>query len=191
MSQKLRVGFVGHGRVFDLNVRGYLDHPEAEVTALCETDMTTLARRAAEHPGALVTRDFEDLLRSDLDLIEILTPHPFHEAMTTAALAAGVHVTVQKPMVMTLPECNRMITAADASRKRLKVFENFVFYPPLVRARELLREGAIGRPLHFRMKVVMADRAQARHVLDAASRWRHALAAEGRGGPMVFDHGHH
>ena len=84
-----------------------------------------------------------------------------------------------------------MIAAADASGKRLKVFENFVFYPPLVRARELLREGAIGRPLHFRMKVVMADRAQAWHVPDAASRWRHALAAEGRGGPMVFDHGHH
>jgi predicted dehydrogenase len=41
------------------------------------------------------------------------------------------------------------------------------------------------------MKVVMADRAQAWHVPDAASRWRDALAAEGRGGPMVFDHGHH
>jgi predicted dehydrogenase len=37
----------------------------------------------------------------------------------------------------------------------------------------------------------MADRAQAWRVPDAASRWRHALAAEGRGGPMVFDHGHH
>ena len=84
-----------------------------------------------------------------------------------------------------------MIAAADASGRRLKVFENFIFYPPLVRARELLREGAIGKPLHFRMKVVMADRAQAWPVPEAASRWRHALAAEGRGGPIVFDHGHH
>jgi Oxidoreductase family, NAD-binding Rossmann fold len=78
--------------------------------------------------------------------------------MTVAALAAGAHVSVEKPMAMTLPECDRMIAAA-ASGRRLKVFENFVFYPPLVRARELLREGAIGRPLHFRMKVAMADRA--------------------------------
>ena len=92
---------------------------------------------------------------------------------------------------MTLPECDRMIEAAAASGKRLKVFENFVFYPPLVRARELLLDGAIGKPLHFRMKVVMADRAQAWRVPEAASRWRHALAAEGRGGPIVFDHGHH
>jgi predicted dehydrogenase len=155
MTRRLRVGFVGLGRVFDLNVRGYLDHPEAEISALCDADPDILARRAAEHPKAHATRDFEDLLRLDLDLIEILTPHPLHEAMTMASLAAGSHVSVQKPTAMTLPECDRMIEAAAASGRRLKVFESFVFYPPLVRARELVLEGAIGRPLHFRMKVVM------------------------------------
>jgi predicted dehydrogenase len=190
MGRKLRVGFVGLGRLFDLNVRGYLDHPEAEVAALCEHDPAVLARRAAEY-GGFATTDFDEFLRRDLDLIEILTPHPQHEAMTLAALASGAHVRVQKPMAMTLEQCDRMIAAADASGRRLKVFENFIFYPPLVRARELLRDGAIGKPLHFRMKVVMADRAQAWHVPEAASRWRHALAAEGRGGPVVFDHGHH
>ena len=182
---------VGLGRVFDLNLRGYLGHAEAEIAALCEADPALLARRAAEHPGARATTDFAEFLAYDLDLIEILTPHPLHEAMAKAALAAGAHVSVQKPMAMSLDQCDRMVAAADASGKRLKLFENFVFYPPLVRARTLLREGAIGKPLHFRMKVVMADRAQAWAVPEAASRWRHTLAAEGRGGPMVFDHGHH
>src|SRR5579863_3147551 len=191
MAHKLRIGFVGLGRVFDLNARGYLHHPEAEIAGQCERDPALLARRAAEHPGALATADFEDFLRGGLDVVEILTPHPLHEAMTTAALKAGAHVSVQKPMAMTLDECDRMIAAAEASGRRLKVFENFLFYPPLVRARELMREGAIGKPLHFRMKVVMADRAQAWHVPEAASRWRHALAAQGRGGPIIFDHGHH
>jgi predicted dehydrogenase len=176
--------------VFDLNVRGYLGHPEAEVAGLCESDPGLLAQRAAQY-NARATGDFDEFLRLGLDVIEILTPHPLHEEMTTRALAAGAHVSVQKPMAMTLAECDRMIAAADASARRLKVFENFVFYPPLVRARELLRDGAIGKPVHFRMKVVMADRAQAWPVPEAASRWRHALAKEGRGGPMVFDHGHH
>jgi predicted dehydrogenase len=191
MARKLRVGMVGLGRIFDLNVRGYLNHPEAEIVALCERDGALLARRASEHPGALATSDFQSFLRAGLDLIEILTPHPLHETMAMAALASGAHVSVQKPMAMALSECDRMIAAADASGRRLKVFENFLFYPPLVRARALLRDGAIGKPLHFRMKVVMADRAQAWRVPAAASRWRHALAADGRGGPMVFDHGHH
>src|SRR5690242_1908977 len=135
MTRKLRVGFVGLGRVFDLNVRGYLGHPEAEIVALCESDPVLLARRAAEH-AARATGDFDEFLRSGLDVIEILTPHPLHEEMTARALAAGAHVSVQKPMAMTLDECDRMIAAADASGKRLKVFENFLFYPPLVRARE-------------------------------------------------------
>ncbi len=191
MAPKLRVGFVGLGRVFDLNIRGYLDNPEAEIAALCESAPVLLARRAAEHPKALATSDFDKLLGLDLDLIEILTPHPLHEEMTIAALAHGAHVSVQKPMAMSPAECDRMIAAADASGKRLKVFENFLFHPPLVRARELLRQGAIGKPQHFRMKVVMADRSQAWPVPEAASRWRHALAAQGRGGPIVFDHGHH
>ena len=191
MARRLRVGFVGLGRIFDLNLRGYLGHGEAEVAALCDTDPALLARRAGEYPQARATSDFAEMLRWNLDLIEILTPHPLHEAMTVAALGAGAHVSVQKPMAMTLAECDRMIDAARASGRRLKLFENFVFYPPLVRARDLLRAGAIGKPLHFRMKVVMADRAQAWHVPEAASRWRHALAAENRGGPAVFDHGHH
>jgi predicted dehydrogenase len=191
MRKKWRVGFVGLGRVFDLNVRAYRDHPEADIVALCETDPALLARRAAEHPQAHPTTDFAAFLGQDLDLIEILTPHPLHEAMAAQALASGAHVSVQKPMAMTVAECDRMIDAANASGRRLKLFENFVFYPPLVRARELLQAGAVGKPLHFRMKVVMADRAQAWDVPPAASAWRHALAAEGRGGPMVFDHGHH
>ena len=128
MARKLRVGFVGLGRVFDLNVRGYLDHPEAEVAALCDADPAILARRAGEHPGARATHDFQDFLGFDLDLIEILTPHPLHEAMTVAALARGSHVSVQKRMAMTLPECDRMIQAAAVNIRRLKVFENFLFY---------------------------------------------------------------
>jgi predicted dehydrogenase len=65
MARKLRVGFVGLGRVFDLNVRGYLDHAEAEVSALCDADPAILARRAGEHPGARATHDFQ-VLGSDL-----------------------------------------------------------------------------------------------------------------------------
>jgi predicted dehydrogenase len=191
MARKKRVGLAGLGRVFDLNVRGYIGHPEAEIVALCDRDPALLARRAAEHPGALATTDYAELLRHDLDVVEILTPHPAHAAMTEAAFAAGAHVSVQKPMAMTLADCDRMIAAGHAAGRHLKLFENFVFYPPLVRMRELLRAGAIGVPQHFRMKVVMADRAQAWEVPASASAWRHALAAEGRGGPCVFDHGHH
>jgi predicted dehydrogenase len=190
MARKRRVGIVGLGRIFDLNVRGYLGHPEAEVVALCDTSERWRAQRAGEFPGAIVTDDFADFLRQDLEFVEVLTPHPLHAEMTVAALRAGADVSVQKPMAMSLAECDAMISAARAAGRRLKLFENFVFYPPLVRMKALLAEGAIGRPVHFRMKVVLGDASQAWHVPVESNAWRQAVAASGAGGPLVFDHGH-
>ncbi|MCX7376820.1 MAG: Gfo/Idh/MocA family oxidoreductase [Alphaproteobacteria bacterium] len=191
MARKRRIGIVGLGRIFDLNVRGYLGHPEAEVVALCDTSEKWRAQRAAEFPGAFLTDDFAAFLKQDLDFIDVLTPHPLHAQMTIAALQAGADVSVQKPMAMTLAECDAMIGAAKAAGRRLKLFENFVFYPPLVRMKQLMAEGAIGRPVHFRMKVVLGDASQAWHVPVESNAWRQAVAASGAGGPLVFDHGHH
>ncbi|TXL70909.1 Gfo/Idh/MocA family oxidoreductase [Vineibacter terrae] len=191
MSKPLRVGIVGLGRIFDLNGLGYIGHPEVEVVGLCDVREDTVASRQALFPGARGVTRYEDLLGLDLDLVDILSPHPLHEQMAVAALEAGAHVSVQKPMAMTTGECDAMIAAATRTGKRLKVFENFVFYPPLVKARELLLSGAIGAPRHFRMKVVIGDRSGAWHVPPETNAWRHDIAAKGRGGPLVFDHGHH
>jgi predicted dehydrogenase len=191
MTRPLRVGIVGLGRIFDLNARGYVDHPDARVVALCDTREDLITERRRIFPEAHGTSSFEEFLALDLDLVEILTPHPLHEPMTLRALGAGAHVSVQKPMAMTVAECDRMIAAAEAAGRHLKLFENFVFYPPLVKARELLKDGAIGRPTHFRMKVVVGDRTGAWHVPTETNAWRYRLGAQGRGGPIIFDHGHH
>lgn len=191
MSKPLRVGIVGLGRIFELNSLGYVGNGDVEVAGLCDVSTEALAERQALFPGARVTTRYDELLGLDLDLIEILSPHPLHERMAVAAMEAGAHVSVQKPMAMTTEECNAMIAASARTGRKLKVFENFVFYPPLVKARELLLSGAIGAPKHFRMKVVIGDRSGAWHVSPQANAWRYDLGAQGRGGPLVFDHGHH
>jgi predicted dehydrogenase len=191
MTRPLRVGIAGLGRIFDLNCLGYRDNPDAAVVALCDTREDLLDRRASLFPKAQLVRDFAELLRLDLDLVDILTPHPLHAEMAVAALRAGAHVSVQKPMAMTVEEADRVLAAAKESGRSLKCFENFVFYPPLVRAKALLDAGAIGRPLHFRMKVVSGDRQHAWPVPAEATAWRQALGRAGLGGPLIFDHGHH
>lgn len=191
MAKKLRVGIAGLGRIFDLNCLGYIDHPDIEVAGLCDTDPALLEQRKSLFPQARTTTRYEEMLGWDLDLVDLLTPHPLHAQMAQAALAAGAHVTVQKPMAMTTAECDAMIAAAKQAGRHLKLFENFVFYPPLVKLRELLNDGAIGAPLHFRMKVVLGDASQGWHVPPSTGAWRQQIAASGQGGPMVFDHGHH
>lgn len=191
MSRPLRVGIVGLGRIFDLNGLGYIGNEDVEVVGLCDVRPEVVAQRQAMFPGAKGLSSYEGLLKLDLDLVDILSPHPLHEDMAVAAMEAGAHVSVQKPMAMTTGECDSMIAASARTGRKLKVFENFVFYPPLVKARELLLSGAIGDPKHFRMKVVIGDRSGAWHVSPEANAWRYALTEKGQGGPIVFDHGHH
>jgi predicted dehydrogenase len=111
--------------------------------------------------------------------------------MTVAALARGAHVSVQKPMAMTLADIDRMIEAAQRAQRHLKVFENFVFYPPIVKARELIREGAVGRPLHCRMRTVVGDQRYTWPIDPATWQWRRDLAKPGENGRLTFDDGHH
>lgn len=191
MSKPLRVGIVGLGRIFDLNCLGYAGNPDVEVVALCDVRPEIVAQRQAAFPQARGLTRYEDVLGLDLDLVDILSPHPLHLDMAVAAMEAGAHVSVQKPMAMTVAECDAMIAASQKTGRRLKVFENFVFYPPLVKARELLLAGAIGEPRHFRMKVVIGDRSGAWQVSNETNAWRYALGSKGQGGPLVFDHGHH
>lgn len=191
MSKPLRVGIAGLGRIFDLNGLGYVGNQDVEVVGLCDVRPEAVAQRQTMFPGARGVTRYEDLLKLDLDLVDILSPHPLHEDMAVAAMEAGAHVSVQKPMAMTTAECDAMIAASARTGRRLKVFENFVFYPPLVKARDLLLSGAIGAPKHFRMKVVIGDRAGGWDVPVEANAWRYELSAKGQGGPIVFDHGHH
>jgi predicted dehydrogenase len=188
---RVRVGFLGLGRIFDLHVLGYRDDPDVEIAALCATDGAALDRRCAQFPGAARHERIGGFLEHGLDLVEVLTPHPLHAEHVAAALAAGAHVSVQKPMAMTLAEADAMIAAAAGASRLLRVYENYVFYPPLVKARELLLGGTIGRPLHFRMRTVAGNPAFGWPVQDGTWRWRAQLFEDHRVGRLTFDDGHH
>lgn len=145
MTPKLKVGFIGCGRILSLNALGYVDNPNAEIYAMCDKKGKK-AREAAEQWGAQkVYKDYNDLLKDEnVDIIEILTPHKTHAPLTIAACEAGKHVSLQKPPALRLSEMDAMISTARKNGVKFKVFENFRFHPPYMRAMDLIQQEVIG-----------------------------------------------
>ena len=189
----IRVGLIGTGRISDLHAIEYLQSPDARIVALCDRDVAQAQAKAATWgiPDATVDDDIDTFLaRPEVDLVEILLPHHLHLPVALKAMAAGKIVSLQKPMCLNLAEADQLVAAAEAHDRPVKIFENFIFYPPVMKARKLIDAGAIGTPLSIRIKSNPARSATAWEVPAAANAWRQEKGHAG-GGPLVFDDGHH
>lgn len=189
LGRPARVGIVGLGRIYDLNIRGHRDNPDTEIVALCDRSEERRAQRGAEWPDADRFTDLESLLAADLDVVEVLVPTPAHCDVVTAAFDAGHHVNVQKPFANTLAEADGMLAARDRSGAYLRVMENFVHYEPLRRMKQVVDSGEIGEPAGLHMKMV-ATGVGGWEVPWESWEWQFAQARGGRG-VLVFDDGWH
>jgi predicted dehydrogenase len=185
----LRVGIVGLGRIYDLHILGHRGNPRSEVVALCDTNPERRAARGAEFPDARQLERLDELLALDLDLVDVLVPTPAHADVVCAALEAGHDVNVQKPMAPTLAEADRMVATARTTGRTLRVMENFVFYEPLVRMKQIVESGAIGAPVGFSMKMVGTGLGGWDVPLDTW-RWQMEQVKTGTG-ILTFDDGWH
>jgi predicted dehydrogenase len=187
----VRAAIIGCGRISQLHAMGYTGLTNASVVAVCDTD-ARLARGNGQAWGAArVYTDYRKVLEDDdINLVELVVPHHLHADMAVEACRAGKHVSVQKPMARTLEEADRMIAAARTAGVVLRVYENFVFYPPIVRACEMIQAGEIGAPQMIRLHYNSGRRDSAWDVPLRSWLWRFDEKKCG-GGPIVFDHGYH
>lgn len=81
----------------------------------------------------------------ELDAVYVATPNPFHAEHAITALEHGKHVMVEKPMALTLEDCDRMIAAAEKNRVKLMVAHTRSFNPPIRKMREFISSGKLGR----------------------------------------------
>jgi len=187
----IRVAIVGCGRISDLHEWGYRGREDARIVAVCDVKKRQAQAKARAWGVDQVYTDYRQLLDdTDIDLVELLVPHHLHANMTVAACQAGKHVSVQKPMSLTVTEASRMINAAKRAGVLLRVYENFVFYPPHVRAKQMIEAGEIGEPQMIRLHVSTGKSGTEWKVPLTSWLWR-INADKCGGGPLIFDHGYH
>ena len=190
---RLRLAIVGCGNISRLNAPGYLQHPRCDVVALCDPVPGRAKRRAAE--WGITPRLYEDLAQvlddSAVDAVELLTPTWMHADQIVAALGAGKHVSCQKPLAITVAEADRVAAAVARARTTFRVTENFLYYPPIVKAKTLLDAGAIGEPSLVRIHTTRASRVEGitMELEPDAMVWRRDPARNPGG--VLFDDGVH
>ena len=190
-ERPVRAAFVGLGRIYDLNVRAYLDNPDVEVVALVDPSEERCAQRQADFPAARTFASAAELATSGLevDAVEALLPIPLHADVVPELLGYGWHVNLQKPICNDLAGAKRMLDAAVANGRLLRVMENYIFYEPLMKLKEIVGSGELGEVSGYHMKMVASGRG-GWDVPGSSYEWQFQQMRRGRG-ILVFDDGWH
>jgi predicted dehydrogenase len=136
------------------NVASFFDVPAFEQRVLVGRDAGQVAAAAAKYGWAESATEWRSVLeRDDVDIVDICAPGWMHAEIAIAALAAGKHVLVEKPLANTLAEAEAMTAAAQAARGKgvqSMVGFNYRRVPALALARQLIAEGRLGSVRHVR-----------------------------------------
>ncbi len=151
--ERVRVGMIGAGFIASYHLDGLRAAGGADVRAIAGRTPQKAAALAARYGIAAAVTDWRAILaRDDIDAVVITTPDDTHPEIAIAAAQAGKHILLQKPMARTPDDCRRIIAAARAAKVHLQVSFMHRYFEEVVRARELLAQGAIGRPYSLRMR---------------------------------------
>src|SRR5262245_29562180 len=145
---RLRVGVIGAGRAArDLHLAALARMDDAESVALADPDREALDDAADSFGVEHRSTDYRELLADDgIDAICIAAPSDLHAEIGLAALDAGKHLFVEKPLALSIEDCDRLVERAATAGVRTMVGYNLRFHRHVRRARELIQGGALGDP---------------------------------------------
>lgn len=149
-GQALHLALIGCGRHGRGLARTFAALPGVQVAAAADVAPEAAQAAAAEYDARALTVE-QALADDELDALLVATPNAAHQEIVLAACRAGKHIYCEKPMALTVEDCDSMIEAARARGVKLQVGHMQRFFPLLARVAERLRAGLIGRPLALGM----------------------------------------
>jgi predicted dehydrogenase len=165
-SRELRVGVIGAGFMgrthsFDYRTMGlfYDDLPfSVRLIGICDTDRARAEKHRAEFGFEMATDRYQDLTsREDIDIIDVSTPTVFHAEQVMAALEGGKHLYVDKPLCMSGNEADLIVRRAARSPTVKQMAYHYRFYPGTMKAKMLIDDGFLGKPISFRVEYYHAS----------------------------------
>jgi predicted dehydrogenase len=184
--KKLRAVIVGAGLIAGKkHIPAFLRHKrKVELTALCDLNQEGAHKLASQFGVPRVYADLDEMIEKERpDLVDICTPPQTHVRLAVAAMDRGCHVLIEKPMALTVPECDEIVEASERNSVKVCVGHSDLFYYPFMEARELVSKGAIGE---FRgMRILLSTPTS--YMTSQPDHWAHKLPGGviGETGPHV------
>lgn len=145
MNSPLRIGVIGLGRAFTLMLPTFQQDPRVQLVAATDPLPQACAQFEKDFHGQVTPHAEALCALRDIDLIYIASPHGLHAQHTALAAQHGKHVWVEKPMAVSLGECQTMIQACRDAGVQLMVGHSHSFNAPVLRAYELIQSGRLGQ----------------------------------------------
>lgn len=146
MKDKIRVGLIGLGSISFAHEAGFSEMGEiCNIIAMCDINQDEVNSRIGMYEGCQGYTDYQDLLdNTEVDLVDITTPHELHYPIVKAALLHGKHVIVEKPITVLSEQGQELIDLAREKGLKFTVAENTRFVPAYQKAEEILKQGLLG-----------------------------------------------
>ena len=142
MGDKLRIALIGAGRIAELGHLPGFAQAGADVVALCGTDERNLTQLAVQYQVERCYSDWRQMLNEGgFDAVSICTPPALHCEMAVTSMQRGFPTLVEKPMALSVDECDRMIEAAQPAGVLLMIAHNQRFSRRHVVAKAVLDSG--------------------------------------------------
>lgn len=152
---RLKMGIIGVGGIAQgRHIPSFLElQDKVDLIAVQDVNEVRAEEVAEKHNIPHVFKDYKDMFEK-VDAVTICTPNKFHAEISIAALEAGVHVLCEKPMAITVEECEAMIAAAEKNERLLSIAYHYRYTPEAKLAKKAIVHNEIGDPLVTRVQAM-------------------------------------
>lgn len=160
MAKTLRVGMIGYRFMGKAHSNGWRQAPhffpldaDIEMNTICGRNPEGVAAAAKELGWKKTSTSWQEVINDpDIDIVDINTPNDSHAEIAIAAANAGKHVLCEKPLGLTVSQCQEMVDAVEKNKVVHMVCHNYRRIPAIAHAKKMIDEGAIGDIFHYRAR---------------------------------------
>jgi myo-inositol 2-dehydrogenase/D-chiro-inositol 1-dehydrogenase len=144
--EPVRFGVIGYGLFGCHHARAIEASDTSQLVAVAVRSTESQQRAAADHPGVNLYGDYREMLeRDDLDVVSVVVPNMLHHEMGMAVLESGRHLLLEKPMALTVAECDQLVELAETQQRILAVGHELRLSSLWGQVKQLIEEGTVGR----------------------------------------------